>query len=352
MAFLFQRGRQFHGGYYDHGVERHVSLKTDNRKTAEKRLNVLVRKSARGWNPEDEKLSFDGLIEKVRLDRAVRGRRCNDLDQRAVHLRLFFCDVRAVDITTESVQQYVTSRMKGDAAPATINRELALLRRAFKLSELTRQPRIQLLPENNARQDFLDWADFQAVRSELPEWARDVITFMYLSSWRSGQVVAMEWRDIDMRERTATARGETTKSGEPHRIALVGELWEIIERADLSRRSVYAHRPGLDGPRALLPFVFHHNGNPFLLRGGKVAAARSLGTRPRAAAGWSHVMHCLRRSGIRNMIGAGLDPMKAMKISGHKSFSMLARYNIIDIDDIKQGLEQTMRYSRGAALGQ
>ena len=328
---VFERNGTWYIAWYVRGVEYKRSAHTPSRAIAEKLLLREIRKSGTGHVPTEDKLTFQGLIEKVRLDRDDRGRRCHDLDQRAVHLRLFFGDMRAVDITTDHIKQYRQSRKRAKAEQSTINRELAVLRRGFNLSELSHTPKFEFPKENNARQDFLDKAGFQAVRAELPEWARDPISFMYLSSWRQAQVVALEWRDIDMKNKVVTARKETTKSGEPHRIALVGELWEIIERA-------HAHR------RLDCATIFHRDGEPFLLRGGK-APLRVAWNAACAAAGFSgHVLHCLRRSGIRNMIGAGLDPMKAMKISGHKSFSMLARYNIIDIDDIKQGLEQTMTY--------
>ena len=326
---VFDINGNWHIAWYVRGQEFRRSAHTKSRAIAEKLLLREIRKSGTGHLPTEDDIMFEDLIEKVRLDREVRGRRCNDLGQRTANLKPFFANMRAVDITTERVEQYTTARLRDKAAPATINRELALLRRAFMLAELTRKPRIQLLPENNARQDFLDWADFQAVRAEMPENMRDVVTFMYLSSWRSGQVVAMEWRDVNMKDRVVTARGETTKSGEPHRIALVGGLWEIIERA--VRR--------LD-----CPFIFHRDGAPFLLRGSRSPLRRAWNAACAKAGLAGHVLHCLRRSGVRNMIGAGVDPMLAMQVSGHKTMAMLLRYRIVDLKDQQRGLEKMMTF--------
>ena len=328
---IFERNGIWQMRWYVRGVEYQRSAHTTSRAVAEKLLLREIRKSGTGHVPTEDGITFENLIEKVRLDREVRRRRCNDIGQRMANLKPFFANMRAVDITTEAVEQYVNNRRRDKAAHATIKRELELLRRAFMLAELTRKPRIQLLPENNARRDFLDWADFQAVRAELPEWARDVVTFMYLSSWRSGQVVAMEWRDVDMREHVVTARGETTKTGEPHRIALVGELWEIIERA-------HAHR------RLDCATVFHRDGEPFQLRGGKAPLRKAWGAACAKAGFAGHVLHCLRRSGVRNMIGAGVDPMTAMEVSGHRTMAMLSRYRIVDLKDQRRGLEKLTAY--------
>ena len=56
------------------------------------------------------------------------------------------------------------------------------------------------------------------------------------------------------------------------------------------------------------------------------------------------IPHDLRRSGVKHYIDAGNDPHVVMQWSGHRTTSMLLRYHIIDLDDLRRAGRKASDY--------
>jgi hypothetical protein len=73
------------------------------------------------------------------------------------------------------------NRQAAGAANATVNRELALLKRMFSLAvkdgKLHARPYIPMLRENNTRRGFFEADQFSSLLKHLPEALRQVVTF-------------------------------------------------------------------------------------------------------------------------------------------------------------------------------
>ena len=56
------------------------------------------------------------------------------------------------------------------------------------------------------------------------------------------------------------------------------------------------------------------------------------------------IPHDLRRSGVKHYIDAGTDPHVVMQWSGHRMMSMLQRYHIIDLADLRRAGRKASDY--------
>src|SRR5262249_54926603 len=113
------------------------------------------------------------------------------------HLCAYFGgEARVVSLTSDRITRYVVDRQGQGAAAATINRELAALKRAFRLAlkagRVATVPVIDLLPEHNARQGFIEHGQFLALLGALPEHLKDPIAFLYYSGWRRNEMTSLE----------------------------------------------------------------------------------------------------------------------------------------------------------------
>jgi integrase len=185
-----------------------------------------------------------------------------------------------------------------------------------------------MLPVDNARQGFVEPETFEKIAANLPADLADAARFAYSVGWRKGQVSKLRWEHVDRTNRLMIVPGKLTKNRKPQTIALEGELWTIIERRWLRREVRRKRRPVF-----LSPVVFHRgDGKPigdFRKKWAKACVMAKVS---------GLLFHDLRRSGVRNLIRAGVDRDVAKKISGHKTDSMFSRYNITDERDQRVAL--------------
>jgi hypothetical protein len=88
--------------------------------------------------------------------------------------------VRAAGFATSLVNRYIEVRRQSGTKNATINRELALLRRAFRLGYehdpqlVYRLPVIKALQEDNVREGFLEGDRYRLILDALSEEIKPV----------------------------------------------------------------------------------------------------------------------------------------------------------------------------------
>src|SRR5262249_53873819 len=141
----------------------HAGL-NETRNMAETRLKRFARPNIAQSLP---RLTFRAAARTVLDDyRMNRKRSLVDVQRHVrLHLAPFFGRRRMAAISTADIRRYVLRRQTEGAKNATINRELAVVKRAFTLAmaegSLPSRPRIPLLRENNVRRGFFEAAEFE-----------------------------------------------------------------------------------------------------------------------------------------------------------------------------------------------
>jgi integrase len=337
---IFQRGTRYWIAYYapkdGRSVEHREPAGTekDARRKLKDRL-LEVENHRRGIEKfqgrRQERVRVEELLQNLERDYQIHGRKSfPQLRAHLKHIRSFFAMDRALAVSTERLRDFIAFRQGEGAANATINRELEGLQRAFALAveeeTLATAPTFPSLPEDNARQGFFERADFEAVLLQLRNTdLKDFCEWFYRVGMRPGEIRSLTWEAFDRETWTLRLHAKDAKTRRGRVIALAGELRSIIERRLKVRR--------LD-----CPLIFHRNGRP--VRDFRKTWARAC----RAVGLEGKLVYDLRRTAVRNMVRAGVDPAVAMKISGHRTRNVFDRYNIISEDDIRQAVLKTDAY--------
>jgi integrase len=340
---VFLRGDRFWIGYYNRGDYMRESVAhvtgRNTRPAAERLLRERLRTAgtAQFIGPQTERVTFDAMASLYLTDFRVNGRRSLvDAERNVRVLAQVFGTDRALDITAPRIAAYTEQRLADGMQPASVNRELAALRRMFKLAVmrglLPTAPVIVLLAEHNVREGFMEPAEFEGVAGTLPPDLVDPARFAYTAGWRKGEVATLEWCDVTLEYRgetivggTIRLRGSNSKNGRPRVLVLDGDLLAIIVRRVADRR--------LD-----CPFVFHRDGRP-------IGDFRKAWRRACGAAGVeSRRFHDMRRSAVRNLVRAGVPERVAMAMTGHKTRAVFDRYNITSEADLRAAAERVSAY--------
>lgn len=347
---VWRRGRYYWIQYYNaNGQQVRESTKSEAEKVAKKMLSRRLGQINAGINPrpQADRTSTDELAESYftryrvdyNLDQPLNGsdpdpiyirdkadRRLGWLKQKwEKHLKPAFGGIRASRVSTDDLLRYVEKRQREDANNATINRELALLKRMFNLGTACTPKKVTEVPvfperlqEGQPRKGFVEDAQYQTLCDKCGEpWLRALLAVAYSYGFRKAEILSMRVRQVNLSERTIHLHALTTKNKQPRMVVMTDEVYSQMEKCVAGK-----------GP---LDFVFTwKDGKPvkdFRVAWSKLTKAAELP---------GLLLHDFRRSAVRNMVRRGISETVAMKISGHATREIFQRYNIVSQDDIAE----------------
>jgi integrase len=322
-----------------HG-ERPESSGSSSREAAEDLLKKRLAEAHMGRRTLTAGPASFGDLEEMLLDdmRANRRRSTTNVEKNILpRLRASFGAMNAADISYDAVSGYMAQRLKV-VSPATVRYERAVLRRmfgiAYRAGRVDRVPAFPTVRVENARTGFASPEDMDRVIEHLPEHAKGPVRCLYLTGWRTGEVLGLEWRRVDFQAGTIRLDAEQTKCGRPRAFpfaalpALAALLRERRERTTTLERS----------QSRVIPWVFH--------LGGECLASFRTGWRSavkKAGLPWL-TPHDMRRSAARNLVRAGVPEKVVMDLCGWKTRAMFDRYNITSARDLEEGVGRLGAY--------
>jgi integrase len=286
-----------------------------------------------------------------------------------VPVRGFFGELPAKDLTLKLVEAFKRDRMNSPlrgwaaktgkgAARATVNQNLQVLNGAFKLAKLPilfQLPFENLANHPNARKGFFEEKEFEAFLRYLPEWMGNLVKTEYRTGWRISELLSRKTHEhLDLEKCTLRLEPGETKNNEGRTFPFA----KYQKLRDVLRDQVSATEKWRAATRHFAPVVwlFHRDGQPIKYSTFHKfwVIARTKVNEERVVAGLppyeqNKLSHDFRRTAARDMLAAGIDERVVMKLVGWKTFAMLQRYAIVDLQTLEAATAQLGQMERMAA---
>jgi integrase len=329
--------------YYRDGKRICEPTGTTNKRLAEKMIQKRLAQISTNTfvEPKTERTLVRELFERLRLDYQNNDRKSwDDAEARwRLHLEPIFGSFRATNVTHNDLNAYVNDRKQHNASNATINRELAVLKRMFVLGEVVNAPKFPHLEERNVRKGFVEDTQYSKLANACAKhglWLRAMFEAGYTFGWRVSELLNLRVRNVDVAERMLHLDPGTTKNDEAREAFMPETLFLLIQQCIVGKKRD--------------DYVFtREDGKP-------VRDFRGAWKTARAEAGVPNlIFHDLRRTAVRNMVKDRTPEKVAMSISGHKTRSIFDRYHIVDATDKKlaaQRMEERQKAQLPTALEQ
>jgi integrase len=248
---------------------------------------------------------------------------------RAVHLLRHLGDREAMKLGRADVERYRTTRLaektrrKKRPSNATLNREVALLKRMFSYAveceKLPHSPiaHVPMLEEDNVRQRMLTEAEIASIVAKAGPYLGPMFLTYYDTGMRKTELRLLRRSRLDLERTAIRLQPEDTKTGRPRVVPLTDRVVEAIRSlpTPLGKEHVFVN-PGTgkpwDDPYKLFKKVC------------KSLAIEGV---------W---LHDTRRSFSTNARRRGSSESEVMKVTGHTTRSTFDRYNIVDEEDARE----------------
>lgn len=321
--------------YWRDGRQYRESAKTSLVSEARGLLKKRIGEAASGHAVprEAERTMFEDLSQLIRDDYEKNGRNMKNIHTVLERLRRSFAGLRAVDITTDKISAYQARQKRAGSAAATINREMAALKRAFRLAHragrIATVPYIEMLQEDNVRKGFFEPEHLGLLLKHLPEYLQPICQVAYITGWRvRSELLTRQWRHIDFDHGWLRIDPGEDKNRAGRMFPFTPELRKLLE----DQRAVVERLEQRLG--SVIPWLFP---TP---QGEKISPFNKDWRVGWKAAKLNRIPHDFRRTAVRNLERAGVPRSAAMKMVGHKTEAIYRRYAIVEESMLREAAEK------------
>jgi integrase len=362
---IFLRGNVAWIQYYDgRGQQVRESSHSTDEKKAAKLLRRRLGEVGAGVHRDTRRVTYESLRESFYSDYEINARKSLRRDKggkpyldKVARLDAFFSGYRASDIDADLIRRFTKDQQGRGLANGTINRSISGLRRMFNLAledgTLREIPHFPMLKEATPRQGFFEREQYEALSAALVDYLRLPLALGYYTGMRLGEVLSLEWNQVDFIAGSINLRAGETKNDDARTIPIVPALRALLKeqflkrqpecpyvcfRMDRSGRSVKIesfrkawYSSCVKAGLGEMVTAVDTNGNPIYapLRGPRSEAKQVMTYK-------GMIFHDLRRTAVRNLVAAGVPEKVAQTITGHRTRSTFDRYHIVSKKDVSE----------------
>jgi integrase len=317
---LVKNGRYWHYDFWYRGVRYRGSTGLVGKTAARTKEQDKIKEIREGLQVQD--INFDDFT-KLYMKLHAKGKKSEKFYKWTTDVLLtHFGKTPLSRIGVREVEEFATKR-RAKVKAATSNRSLAVLKSMFNKAldwgHARTNPvrRVKMDKEHNRREHFLSESEAAVLIEAAPEKVRPIIVAALHTGARRGELVKLDWSDVDFRSGTVHFRD--TKNGSDRAVPMDDTLRCLLKglRSRLAGEAVFLGEEGRLGFKEL------RNGFEKAVRESKIAGLR---------------FHDLRHSYASFLVRSGVPLNTVRELLGHRSLEMTLRYAHLSPDHKREAV--------------
>lgn len=344
---LYRRGKVWWMNFSYQGQQVRASTGQIDRRAPELILGDTrrqLRDGAYRVTLEEQTRTFGELMERFLREHVTRKASQRSYIGYTKRLRGFFGnETPLASITPRLIVEYKNQLFADELAPASVNRHLATLKKAFNLAVrewewCQRNPvlSVSMERESNGRDRWLTVEEEHRLLAACGPWLRDLVQFALGTGMRMGEILSLSWRGVDLTRRTVMLFH--SKNGERRTIPMNHTILSLMKAK--KEETHFIKQPAgnvipLNGENPG-DLVFRSKaGTP--IESGHLRRAFRLALKKAGIEDFH--FHDLRHTFATRLVQAGIELYKVQRLLGHKSPMMTQRYAHHYPESLRDGVE-------------